>query len=202
MKKCVFILLILLLPIKGYTQGDEFVVLTFSVKNPNDKVTWEYFWITPFDSISEERSTPLCLIPFAANDRWEGSMGKWQEFPLDSFKWYFTTTQGNLTPPQRLIVKNRKLIQTIKRKWELSGLSLEVKVYATPIKGNIHICRQKYLEMEYSKAYYLYYTEEPIEFWPGFWKTDEAKEIAGMDYGYFMYDMDIDYVNIRKAKQK
>lgn len=202
MRKIVFILVVLLFPMKGYTQGDKFVVLTFSVKNPNDKVTWEYFWITPFDSISEKRSTPLDLISFAADDRWEGSIEKWQEFPLDSFKWYFTTVQGDLTPPQRLIVKNRKLIQTIKRKWELSGLRLEIKVYATPIKGNIHICRQKYLEMEYNKPYYLCYTENPIEYWASFWKTDKAKIITGTDYGYFKFDMDIDYVNIRKARQK
>lgn len=181
----------------------EYVVLTFSVKNPSDKLTWEYFWIVPFDSIMvKPYTTPLDLIPFAADNSWEGHFGKWQDAPLDNFIWYFKGLKFELTPSQRLIVKKRRHIQTIKRKWELSGFRLDIKVYVTPIKGNIHICRQKYMEMEYNKAYYLCYTEDPIEYWPGFWETEEAKEIAGTDYGYFMYDMDSDYINIRKARPK
>ncbi len=195
MKKCILILLVLLFPIEGFTQVEEFVVLTFSAKRrPHDNITWEHFWIVPFDSISTKSYyTPFKLAPFAADDSWEGRFPeeKWQSFSIATdFIWFFKTTKRHFTPPKQMIVKNRKLIQTIKKK-KMSGSCEDIKIYATPIKGNIHFCRQKYLEMEYNREFYLYYAEEPFEYWPEFWDTDEAEIIARIDYSYINFDLNI-----------
>ena len=206
MKKICIFLLILLFPIKGFTQEDKFVVLTFSVKDSYDKIVWEYFWITPFDSISTESSIPIKLTPFAADDSFEACLvdEKWQyATDMGGFIWYFKKLESDATFSQRLIYDNRKLLQRIKKKWELNGCRLDIKVYATPIKGNIHVCRQKYLEIGHNKTYYLYYTEDRIEYWPGFWETDRAKEIMEIDYGYIEFDLNWDYdLLFRKAKQE
>ena len=202
MKKCILILLVLLFPIEGFTQVEEFVVLTFSAKRrPHDNITWEHFWIVPFDSIStKDYTTPFKLAPFAADDSWGpiSPEDKWQSYNIETdFIWFFKRIKGDLTPPQQLIVKNRKLIQTIKKK-DMSGFREDVKIYATPIKGNIHFCRQKYLEMEYNREFYLYYAEEPFEYWPEFWDTYEAEIIARTDYSYINFDLNF----YGKASQK
>ena len=202
MKKCILILLVLLFPIEGFTQVEEFVVLTFSAKRrPHDNITWEHFWIVPFDSISTKSyKIPIKLAPFATDDSWATRPGeKWQSFTLETdFIWFFKTTKSDFTPLQQMIVKNRKLIQTIKKRDELSDFCEDVKIYATPIKGNIHFCRQKYLEMEYNREFYLYYAEEPFEYWPEFWDTDEGELIAITDYGYINFDLNF----YEKASQK
>ena len=57
---------------------------------------------------------------------------------------------------------------------------------------------KKYLEMEYNREFYLYYTEEPFEYWPEFWDTYKAEIIARTDYGYIDFDLNF----YGKASQK
>lgn len=199
MRTCTIALLVFfLLPIKGLAQSDKYVVLTFSVKNNIDKIPWEYIWIVPYDSISTESSKLFDLTPFAIDGDFEGSPDHpWQSFSLStSFIWYFKTIEDkNNSPSLCMIFKNRKVIQTIKKRWKHRRIQIEIKVYATPIKGNISFCKQKFLSKEHNREYNLYYTEELLEYWPEFWETPSSKIVLGCDYSHVEFDLGVDYSN-------
>jgi hypothetical protein len=196
MRTCIItLLLFLLLPIKGLAQSDKYVVLTFSVKNNIDKIPWEYIWIVPYDSISTESSKLNELTPFAVNGDFEGAPNHpWQSTSLStSYIWYFKTINDeDNSLSLQMIFNKRKLVQTIRKQWNQRDYRQEIKVYATPIKGKISFCRQKYLSIKYSREYNLYYTENMLEYWNDFWDSPKSNDILGIDYSKIEYNLGAD----------
>lgn len=196
MRVCIIALLVFLLPpIKGLAQSDKYVVLTFSVKNNIDKISWEYIWIVPYDSISTKSLKLDELTPFAVNGDIEGMPNHpWQSTSLStSYIWYFKTMNNednNLS--LQMIFNKRKLIQTIRKQWNQVNYRQEIKVYATPIKGKISFCRQEFLYLMHNKEYNLYYTEDTLEYWSDFWESPKSKYILGTDYSKVEYNLDAD----------
>lgn len=197
MRTCIFTILILLLPVKALAESNKFVVLTFSVKRNIDKFPWEYFWIVPFDSIQTGFSLKQDLIPFAPDTDIEGDVinEKWQCSNLSTcFIWFFKTYERNRlnSLSKRIIFKNRKLIQKIREEWAQLDACKDIRIYATPIKGEINVCKQYLLSQMYAKDYYLYYAEDTLEYWDDFWETSEAQKIISTNYSHIEYDLGVD----------
>lgn len=187
MRTCIIALMVsLLLPINGLAQSDKYVVLTFSVKRNIDKIPWEYIWVVPYDSISNDYRNGFRIVPFAVDDLKEMDLldNKCKCLDMDRFVQFFCANVWDDSPSLDTIKKNRKLIQTKNVKWPQYKAYIKIKVFATPIQGNIKYCEQLYL-----KGYNLYYTEEILKYWPDFWETTKAKGLMEADYSNIEYDL-------------
>lgn len=169
----------------------DYVVFRFERerKNFHDEVE-VFFWITPFDSINQQRFPlyPLYLSEISNNDLIKC-------FKREIINPYLVTNEEtiDLSDSQKKIIgnlelltnNNKVLLQTVKKDWQKNQKET-VKIFATPIKGVFHSCPMtSFGNIDYEGWVFL--PVNNFSLISEFWKSDRSKKLRKLDYSFFFF---------------
>lgn len=172
----------------GQAKEDIFIVVTIEkITSSNLHPKENDYWVIPkfLWNQSEKPIIPFYVDGFSRNDIDECCVSdSLVLFNYDSkenfvFEESFKTALRKLNT---IIGKERKKVQTIRKKW--NGYKEEINVYITPIKGKFCVCKLIHAQGN-DKIGYEGQAAVPVSdfnFDPTFWMSPEAKQIERFDY--------------------
>jgi hypothetical protein len=128
----------------GYSQKEssEYLVVTYEAKVKKGlHGSRSYHWMIQLDSVEQNLKYlyPLYLYEDFAKNQFDNCLNGDKTYVLTSTsadRFDFNEDYINdLEKFDDLISKNRKLYQTLQKKWSLSNLKEDVNIYVTPIRG-------------------------------------------------------------------
>ena len=132
MKKILVLILLMTSSLYLLAQDKEYCVVTFSEKiSPIGRKT-NYHFVIPIDEINTKK--PVTIYQFII-----GEYSILQEFGGDIPPDYFFFSKPKQHPCIQCILQNRKLVETFTVKKDDSKYRKKIKVYLTPIKGNLEM---------------------------------------------------------------
>lgn len=183
---------------KSFSQNQElsgYVIFTIEdTYKTSQHATKTYFWILPADSIKSYKSmmSRLFVSDFTSNNLVDCCSGK----PIDPFVYDQNSSfaldsdyVASLKGLKELILKNKRKVQRIDKKWE-SGQRETVVVYATPVLGEF--CSSDYHPIGQHRTGYhgkVYLPKSIAKHDDKFWSSSKANYILQQDFS--MLDFDI-----------
>jgi hypothetical protein len=173
----------------GQPKEDIFIIVTIERITSSDLHSKANdYWVIPkaLWNESERPIIPFYLDGFSRNDIDECCISdSLVLFNYDSkesfvFEESFRVALGKL---KDIMGKERKKVQTIKKKW--NGYREEITVYLTPVKGRFCVCKLIHAQGN-DKIGYEGQAAVPVSdfnFDPDFWLSTVAKQIERFDYG-------------------
>ena len=137
MKKILVLILLMTSSLYLLAQDKEYCVVTFSEKiSPIGRKT-NYHFVIPIDEINSKN--PVTIYDFIIGDY--TILNEYGEnYPPD----YFFFPKSEQHPCVQCILQNKKLVQTFTVKYDDRKYKIKVKVYLTPIKGNLELLTSRY----------------------------------------------------------
>ena len=173
---------------------NAYVVLTFEMdRNKDTHGTFIYYWIAEVDSISQASGLqlkPFFLHEFYTSDQLEtccsGKPSLMFAYTTESKFEYKDGYLEDLESLRKLVKQNRRIIQKIKKSWS-NNYKEEVRVYATPINGNLCACE---MIDDWSNSYEgnVFLANDGFKINNAFW-SKEMKMLIREDFSNF------DFVN-------
>jgi hypothetical protein len=164
------------------TAEEGYVVITYERKRNKDQHgAQKFYWVVPVDSLSSKDATlsPLYCTGYSDEHLISCQQGDVtsiftvdNSMNLESIEWIRNEARNLLN----IIEKNKRLHQTIVKKWP-KGYKEEIKVYITPIQGNLASCfisESDGNKINYSGMIYL-----PIgdaTYFKSFWNSELVNE--------------------------
>lgn len=156
--------------------------------------TQTYFWIIPVDSIKSYNMTMsrLFISDFTRSNLEDCSLGK----PFDPFVYNQNPTIAldsdyllSLDNLRQLVLKRKKRLQKIDKKWE-SGQAETVVIFATPVIGEF--CSSNFHPIGQHRTGYrgrVYLPKASFRYDDTFWSSSKADYVMKEDFS--MLDFDI-----------
>ena len=186
----VIVLSLMALQLRSQDIEDKFVVVTIEKETDSKLHKRETdYWIVSlklWEKSPEEAVLPLYLVGFSSTDFKECCTDKslilFNSTTEETFEFAedFKNDQNTLI---KLIAKERKRVQTIKKKW-VTGYKERVTIYLTPINGKFCLCSVVHKDGG-SKLGYEGQAAMPVSgfsYDSTFWSSKEARQIERFDY--------------------
>ena len=173
----------------------SYVIVTFEDKYKNSPHGMRnYYWIIPVDSIKSLKITfsHLFLNNFSRDNLEDCCNGK----DIDPFivlkksdYSYDSTYENILNRLNSVILKNRRKLQTIVKKWT-KGQRENTSIFVTPISGifcssNYHMLGQE----RYGYVGKVFVPKASFAYDEEFWKSDKANFIISQDFTKIKFDI-------------
>jgi len=171
----------------------SYVIITFEdeykISQHNKKI---YNWIIEVDNIKLDNMSILVLDNYSNQNLMDCINGKKINPTLVFSKTTYNFNEEYLNEVsnlERIIKKNRKKIQIIKKKWISTGQKEKITVYVTAVKGLF--CHSKYLKIEKGEKYNgnIYLPISKFSYYDNFWCLDKAKYILKNDFSNIKFNI-------------
>lgn len=174
-----------------FAQKSNYIIITI-LKESNSKLDGygETQWLIPEDSLKNLVFNYSSITPLFISDYSYDMIAQCKNnIPVDPFT--FTTETSfsfpdsvsqNIEQMNKLISKNKKLIQTIKKKWE-TGYKEKVKIYATPVIGDFCKCKfENFSKVEFDTTKQIFIGFNKFYQQNQFWNSKSSNELKSIDF--------------------
>ncbi|MEP3238332.1 MAG: hypothetical protein ABJO12_06775 [Flavobacteriaceae bacterium] len=188
-------MLILFIFFLGFSQEDKgyFVITIESQTVPKYHGLEKYYWIIPFDSLSDSSNYKASPFYFEgiSNDNLENCS---KGLSVDLFT---STTDTNFNFPETYknemvkfestILSGRKKVQSINKKWSNKGKK-KTEVFVTPIKGDLCFCRASgVMTSNFGISELIAIPKGKIIVDQSLLNSDKGKEVLQIDFSKYTY---------------